>query len=873
MRRLLVGIGAVIATLTITSQAQVPESAPYNENGASDLWFVELSNQPTIEGTGVAALEREEADFHVAARAAGAVYSEKQHFRELWNGLTIRATARDVGKLRGLPGVQGVYPVRTVSVSQTAEDPPNAAPDLITALAMTGADVAQSELGLTGRGVHVGVIDTGIDFDHPDLGGCFGPGCRVDKGFDFVGDNYDASSTDPAEQTPVPDPIPDDCNGHGTHVAGIIGANGGIRGVAPGANFGAYRVFGCEGSANDDVILAALERARRDGMNVINMSLGSSREWPQSPLATASSRLVNHGIVVVAAAGNQGSIGLYASDGPAVGKNVISVASFDNTHANLVAFSISPDDTKAGYIGAAGAPAPPTSGSFPMARTGTTSTTNDACNPLAPGSLTGSLVLIRRGACSFYQKSFNAQAAGAAGVVLYNNVPGFLNATVAGTPPITIPVVTVTAARGALINGRLASGAVTLTWTNQLASEANPTANLISSFSSYGAAPDLSFKPDIGAPGGIIRSTLPLEQGGYGSLSGTSMATPHVAGAVALLLEARPHIRPFEVEQRLQNSARPHLWFGNPALGFLDNVHRQGAGMLRIDDAVRADAIVRPSSLALGEIESGSVTRWLRISRPESHGDHGDGEHDGDDDDDPPVTYTLGHQPALATGANTFIPSFFASFATVTFNTPTVTLGRGHHGHDDDDQMIGVTITPPAQVDPGRLIGGYITLTPDDGGPVLRVPYTAYNGDYQAIVALTPTPAGFPWLAKIGSNGQLANQPGGAIFTMVGGDVPFIAFHLDHQVATFKLEVFDVTTGRSLNFADQEDFVIRNSTPTGFFVFAWDGTTMKRPGGKTNALPNGTYRIELSVLKALGDPRNPAHVERWSSPNITIARP
>ena len=872
MRKLLVGIGAVIAIVTITSQAQEPGSAPLNETDASDLWFVELSNQPTIEGTGLAALEREEADFHSTARAAGAVYSEKQHFRELWNGLTVRASARDVAKLRGLPGVQSVYPVRAVSVSQTQEDPSDVVPDLITALAMTGADRAQSELGLTGRGVHVGVLDTGIDFDHPDLGGCFGPGCRVDKGFDFVGDNYDAASADPAAQTPVPDPIPDDCNGHGTHVAGIIGANGGIKGVAPGVNFGAYRVFGCDGSANDDVILAALEQARRDGMDVINMSLGSSREWPQSPLAKASSRLVNHGVVVVAAAGNQGQIGLYASDGPAVGKNVISVASFDNTHANLVAFSISPDDTKIGYIAAAGAPAPPTSGSFPMARTGTTTTANDACNPLTPGSLAGKVVLIRRGTCSFFLKSFNAQAAGAVGVVLYNNVAGFLNATVAGTPPITIPVVAVTSARGALINGRLASGPVTMTWTNQLAQEPNATANLISSFSSYGAAPDLSFKPDIGAPGGTIRSTLPLERGGYGILSGTSMATPHVAGAVALLLEAKPHIRPFEVEQRLQNSARPHL-FGNPALGFLDNVHRQGAGMLQIDDAVRADVIVRPSSLALGEIESGSVTRWLRISRPDSHGDHGHGDRGGDnDDDDPPVTYTLGHQPALATGANTFTPAFLASFATVTFNTPSLTLGRGHHGQDEDDLMIRVTITPPPQAEGGRLIGGYITLTPDDGGPVLRVPYTAYNGDYQAIVALTPTPAGFPWLAKL-SNGSLQNQPGGAIFTMVGGDAPFILFHLDHQVANFRLEVFDVTTGRSLNFADDENFVIRNSTPAGFFAFVWDGTTMKRPGGKTSTLPNGTYRIELSVLKALGDPRNPAHVERWSSPNITIARP
>jgi hypothetical protein len=84
--------------------------------------------------------------------------------------------------------------------------------------------------------------------------------------------------------------------------------------------------------------------------------------------------------------------------------------------------------------------------------------------------------------------------------------------------------------------------------------------------------------------------------------------------------------------------------------------------------------------------------------------------------------------------------------------------------------------------------------------------------------------------------------------------------------------LIDVSTGTSLNFADDEDFVRRNSGATTFFSFPWDGTTMRRPGGRSRAVPNGTYRINLSVLKALGDPRNPAHFERWSSPDITIAR-
>ena len=783
---------------------------------------------------------------------------------------------REIAKVHAVPGVRGVFPVVRVHPLQQ-EQPPGTVADLATAIKMTGVDVAQSDLGLTGRGVRVAVMDTGIDFDHPDLGGCFGRGCRVEKGYDFVGDAFNADDLRPIV---APDPIPDDCNGHGTHVAGIIGANGGIKGVAPEVKFHAYRVFGCEGSTTSDIMLAAMEMTLADGADVLNMSIGSSFQWPDYPTAKASDRLVRHGIVVVASIGNDGEAGLYGASAPAVGREVIGVASFDNTHANLTAFTISPDATAIGYMAAAGAPAPPVTGTFPMARTGTPTVTNDGCPPLPPGILAGKVVLIRRGACSFYTKASNAQAAGAAGVVLYNNAPGFISPTVAGTPPITIPVVAIAAARGALIDSRLASGPVTMTWTSQIASEPNPTGGLISSFSSYGLAPDLSFKPDLGAPGGTIRSTLPLEQGGYGVLSGTSMSSPHVAGAVALLLQARPQATPDEIQARLQNSARPAFWGGNPSLGFLDTIHRQGAGLLRIDDAVRSEALVSPSSLALGEVETGSVSHRLRLrgssppegghghghKGPKAHKDRGRGH---DKEDDAAVTYTVSHHPALATGPDTFIPSFLASFATVRFSRSTLTL----EGDDDGDEAeVLVTITPPPVTGASRLFGGYIVLTPDDGSPVLRVPYAGYNGDYQAIRVLTPTPAGFPWLATLASE-VFSNQPAGALFTLQDGDLPFILFHLDHQSRQLKLEVFEAATGRSSGFAEIDDFVIRNTSATSFFYSVWDGTTMTRPGGETRPVPNGTYRIEISVLKALGDPANPAHVERWTSPNITIARP
>jgi subtilisin family serine protease len=874
-------IGAVVLGASTMTHAQPATSISIADHETSDRWFVELSSAPSSDGTALTVLEREESNFHAAAAAAGIRYRESRHFRDLFNGLSVRATERDAAKIRGLAGVRAVYRDVKISVSNP-EVPPGHVTELTTALAQTGVDVAQGALGLTGRGVRVAVIDTGVDYDHPDLGGGFGPGFRVEKGFDFVGDAFNNGTID----TPTPDPDPDDCNGHGTHVAGIIGANGGLKGVAPAVTFNAYRVFGCEGTTTSEIMLDAMELAARDRVDVVNMSIGSALQWPQYPTAQAADRLVRRGIVVVASAGNEGTLGLYATSAPGVGRDVIGVASFDNTHTNFVAFSLSPDDTLMGYTPATGAPPPPTSGSFPMVRTGTTATANDACDPLPPGSLEGRAVLIRRGTCGFYQKAFNAESAGAASVVLYNNAAGFLTPSVEPppppappAPPITIPVLMITQAQGTIIDGRLAAGSVTLTCTNQIATEPNPTANLISSFSSYGPAADLSFKPDIGAPGGIIRSTLPLEQGGYGPLSGTSMASPHVAGAVALLLQARPRTSPREVQARLQNSARPHLFGLNPATGFLDIVHRQGAGMLQIDDAVTADAVVSPGSLALGEIESGFVTRTLRLKRSDDRRRRGrgrGGDHDGDrGDEDEAITYTLGHTPALSTGANTFAPTFSTAAATVEFSRPTVIVGDDHRGRGGESATFSVKITPPASSTSVRLFGGYITLTPDDGGQVLRVPYTGYSGDYQAIPVFTL--GGFPLLAKLTPFG-FAALPVGGIFTLQGDDVPFLLLHLNHQVANLKIEVFD-RTGISVGFAADEDFLPRNSAANGFFAFAWDGTVVDADG-IARAVPNGAYRWELSILKALGDPRNPAHFERWPTPTtgpfanvVVVARP
>jgi subtilisin family serine protease len=856
--------GAMVLSFGLAT-ATAQESVPASEAEGGNLWFVELASAPTADGASLTTVRAQKAAFRKAAAAAGVSYTERSAFDVLFNGFSIAVDPANRVKLSRLAGVKAMYPVLTVD-APTPEQAAGSIPDLVAAITMTGAKDAQDNLGLSGHGVKVGIIDTGIDIDHPAFGGTGVPGttpfpsARVIKGYDFVGDAYDAGGSG-AALIPVPDPNPDDCAGHGTHVSGIVGGNGGgIRGVAPGVKFGAYRVFGCVGSASSDIIIAAMERALADGMQVVNQSLGASRQWPQYPTAQAATRLANKGVVMVASIGNSGPgggpppDGLFAAGAPGTGSKVIGVASYDNAQRS---FTVS--GTPYGFNPATGSPLPPTSGDLPMARTGTTATVDDGCAVLPAGSLTGMAALIRRGTCSFFQKATNAMNAGAAAVVLYNNAAGALNPTVAGTPAITIPVVAITAAQGATLDAAIAGGPTTLTWTGDYVTFPYGTGGLISSFSSFGLAADLSFKPNIGAPGGTILSSFPLELGGSAVLSGTSMSSPHVAGGVALLLEAIPNLSPGAVKARLENSADPKNWSLAANLGFLDHTFRQGAGMLDIVGAIQATAVINPSEIATGESAAGPKTTTVTVKNLTKNS----------------VTYDLGFTEGVGAGPNTqsgasYTPStFFYAPSTVSFSAPSVTVpAKGSATFD-------VTIAPFAALPDRSLYGGYVTLTPQGGGPDYRVPYAGFKGDYQSTVVLTPTANGFPWLAQLVGT-SFFNRPAGQSYTLVGNDIPFFLIHLDHLSCRVRLEAFDAVSGQNWHRISDDQFVTRNSTPGGFFAFTWDGTTFTGKGTAPKKLftaPNGSYLVKLSVLKANGDENNLADWETWTSPVVTLARP
>ena len=858
-------VGSTLAITLGAIAAHAQESVPTSAAEGTQRWFVELAGAPIADGTSSASVKNEKAAFRKAAAAAGIAFQERKAYDTLFNGFSVSVDGANRVKLQQLAGVKAMYPVEIVAAPNPEVNA--ISPDLVSAITMSGAKTAQDSLGLTGKGIKVGIIDTGVDIDHLAFGGNGSPGStafptsRVVTGYDLVGDAYNADPASAAfNLVRTPDANPDDCGGHGSHVAGIVGGNGGgIRGVAPGVQFGAYRVFGCAGSTETDVILEALERAYADGMDVINQSLGSGRQWPQYPTAQASTRLVNKGVIMVASIGNNGPggsspDGLFAAGAPGVGDKVIGVASYDNAQLSFLVNGI-----PYGYNPATGSPFAPTTGSLPLTKTGTTTTTDDACVALPAGSLAGKAVLIQRGTCSFFIKASNAQNAGAAAVVLYNNAAGALNPTVAGTPAITIPVVAITQAQGATLNSAIAAGPTTLNWTGAYVSFPFGTGGLISGFSSFGLNAELTLKPNIGAPGGGIVSAYPLELGGTASLSGTSMSSPHVAGSVALILEARPKIPAGEMMARLQNSADPKNWQGNPSLGFLDHVFRQGAGMVDIIGTIESTTLVTPSQLSLGESEAGAKTSTITVRNSAKTA----------------VTYQLGYNDGLAAGPNTTtgasynLSGVYSAPATVTFSVPSVTVPAGGSATFD------VTIAPNAALVERGLYGGYVMLTPTDGGAVYRVPYAGFKGDYQTTRVLTPTANGFPWLAQlVGSSYQ--NRANGGTYTLVGNDVPYFLMHLDHMSRRIRLEAFDAVTGKAWHRVSEDEYVTRSSTPGGFFSWTWDGTTFTGKGKNASQwyqVPNGSYVVKVSVLKALGDEANPAHWETWTSPVITIARP
>lgn len=525
----------------------------------------------------------------------GLKVNARHTYEEALNGFALTVPADQLALIASVPGVVGIYPDEAVVRDHSPlgeEGVPAEAPELAASVPAIGAPAVWAR-GIRGEGQLVAILDDGVDYTHPDLGGCLGAGCKVVGGYDFVDLDGD------------PQEAPGDY--HGTHVAATAA---GLKGVAPGANILALRVLGTNSTgkpSNLSAVMAGIDYAVRHGADVANMSLGLGSTYAPSGNLWGEmvSNAIRAGVVFANSNGNNGSgvytTGVYASspDTIGVGNSDARAVPYPRTRLSATGESL--------VGGAYGTP-------FPASLLGVHLQVVDvgygnSAADYAGRNVVGKLAIAQRGGpgdAAFLNKANQAAAAGAAGLLIYNDAARAIDFTTAalGLPSFTL----------SYDNGRkvIANPLVVV-------SDFSPGPQMNAS-SSRGPTPDLSIKPDVSAPGTAIVAAVPflVSPTGYAALNGTSMASPHVAGAAALLRQLHPEWTPLQVKLALMNTASNLASLTGESYRTID----QGAGFVDLDRAQAPAIALNPGSLRFGMLlpaEGFSATRALTVT-PRSAG-------------------------------------------------------------------------------------------------------------------------------------------------------------------------------------------------------------------------------------------------------------
>ena len=426
------------------------------------------------------------------------------------------------------------------------------------------------EIGISGEGIKIGVIDTGVNFAHPDFVSD-GKNSDLLKGYDFVEmDNF-----------------PQDTNGHGTQVAGIISANGQLKGIAPEAEIFAYRVSEDGESVPSKLIVDAINRAILDDVDIINISLGVNMTHNQ--IQKSVNEAIKNGIVVVAAAGNGGpdpnSIG-----SPGSNPNAITVgATYNNRESSMVS-TLQIDGEHFQVLPMVGTQiiSEPIIAEIEF---GGFSREQD----LNGIDVNGKIILAERGGESpdeivyFSDKEKFAAMNGAKAIIVYNNLPGIYfgelihEFTAEGYNP-SIPSLSMTQEDGLEIKQMLSENTI-----GEVNVFNHP--DFIAMFSSRGPVSPFYFKPDLVAPGVFVNTTS--MNNFYNITSGTSYAAPHVSGAAALLLNKNPEFSPEQIKSILVTTSDVIT----DEYGQKFDFNTGGAGRLNVTSAYKSELILLPPNL------------------------------------------------------------------------------------------------------------------------------------------------------------------------------------------------------------------------------------------------------------------------------------
>ncbi len=508
-----------------------------------------------------------------------------QEYDYVFSGFAIEVKGTEIPNLLAVPGVKAVYPDVEYTTTAVDEgiviDTDAYSPSMLDSAPFIGSNDAW-DAGFTGEGVTVAVIDTGVDYTHPDLAHAFGEY----KGWDLVDNNNDPQETPPGDSR-------GGSTVHGTHVAGTVAANGLIKGVAPDATLLAYRVLGPGGSGSTENVVAGIERAVQDGADVMNLSLGNTLNSPDWATSIALDWAMAEGVVAVTSNGNSGPNN-WTVGSPGTSREAISVGATrlpynvyqadintqsDQSFPSTKVMGFPSDDALLALDGQ--------EYEFIYAGLGGTADFDGL-------DVEGKIALIIRGEYPFVEKAENAMEAGAVGAIIYNHLAGEMP----DIPGMAIPTLKLTNADGVALKADLEAGNDNVSFDISFDQKVGET---MADFSSRGPVVDTwMIKPDVSAPGVNITSTIPTHQveqpHGYASLQGTSMAAPHVAGAAALILEAHPSFEVDQVKAALMNTAE-NLTDAN---GKTYPHNTQGAGSIRVVDAIETKTLVTPGSHSFG---------------------------------------------------------------------------------------------------------------------------------------------------------------------------------------------------------------------------------------------------------------------------------
>ncbi|MPY99461.1 MAG: S8 family serine peptidase [Actinophytocola sp.] len=630
-RRVLVGVVAIVAAVAsavvvgnvFTSATGTPTDGATR---ASDSAIVVFAGDPLLTHPKTSGLP---APLNLDAAPVRAVRQElaAQHdrFRDwldvlpvtvtreyhlVLNAVAVDLDGASIDDLRDAPGVRGVYRTRSYEPLDKAD------PDLrlINALKAWHTQHVGGAAN-AGADIDVGIVDSGIDVEHPCFDDADYP-IGVQRGdLRFTNNKVVVARAFHGAATLTPEAV----GAHGTHVAGTVACNANtpasmrgadvpyqVSGVAPAARLGNYNVFpGDVGAASDEDLLDALEAAYRDGMDVVNLSLGAPVERKPDPIATAVNNLDEAGVVVTAAAGNNGpGEGTVASPGTARR----ALTSGASTVGHFVGTAVTAD----------GKTFPAASGDFPTVRSdraapigvvrGDVNGLGTACEPL-DDDLTGQLAVVSRGECSFSAKVRAVEDAGAVAALVVNDVAGdptSMAADSAVEPQPTIPAYMV--GRGKARGMRAADGA---TATIHAAPRYFRTGsdNIMAGFSGQGPTPDPAklVKPDVVAPGANVLASVPAAECDadpcWSFMQGTSMAAPHLAGMAAVLRAAHPDWTSPQVRSAIVNTAAERaLTRHEDGRTVSDDVTVTGAGLADLRAAVRARVAIGPVSTSFGTL-------------------------------------------------------------------------------------------------------------------------------------------------------------------------------------------------------------------------------------------------------------------------------